>query len=78
MLNILHKGYFKIDLRIQGLIPSGPIALDISTMSDSVILILFNTYSDSDKIFGRSTFASSNSVCATKKLLNNSHFILLS
>jgi hypothetical protein len=40
--------------------PSGPIALDISrilsksTTSDSVILILFNTYSDSDKIFGRS------------------------
>jgi hypothetical protein len=76
MLNILHKGYFKIDapsLRIQGLIPSGLIALDISrilsksTTSDSVILILFNTHSDSDKLFGRSTFASSNSVCATKK-----------
>jgi hypothetical protein len=87
ILNILHKGYFKIDapsLTIWGLIPSGPIALDISrtlsksTTADSVILILFSTYSDSDKIFGRSTFASSNSVCATKKLLNNSHFILLS
>jgi hypothetical protein len=49
MLNILQKGYLKIDalsLRIRGLIPSGPIALDISrilsksTTSDSLILIL--------------------------------------
>jgi hypothetical protein len=87
MLNILHKGYFEIDapsLRIRRLIPSGPIALDISrilsksTTSDSVILILFCTYSDSDKIFERSSFASSNSVCATTKLLNNLHFILIS
>jgi hypothetical protein len=87
MLNILYKWYLKFDalsLRILGLIPSGPIALDTSrilsksTTSDSVIFLLFNTYSDSDKIFGRSTFASSNSVCATKILLNNSHFMLLS
>ena len=54
ILIILHKGYFKIDapsLRIRGLIPSGPMTLDISRildksrMSDSVILILFRTFS---------------------------------
>jgi hypothetical protein len=45
--------------------------LSKSTTSDSVILILFNTYSDSDKIFGRSTFASSNSVCATTEKLHD-------
>jgi hypothetical protein len=61
ILIILHKEYFKIDapsLRIRGLMPSGPMTLDISRildksrMSDSVILILFRTFSDSDKIFG--------------------------
>ena len=54
ILIILHKGYFKIDapsLRIRGLIPSGPMTLDISRildksrMSDSVILRLFRTFS---------------------------------
>jgi hypothetical protein len=54
ILIILHKGYFKIDapsLRIRGLIPSGPMTLDISRildksrMSDSVILILIRTFS---------------------------------
>jgi hypothetical protein len=86
MLNILYKWYLKIDalsLRILGLIPSGPIALDTSrilsksTTSDSVILILFNTYSDSDKIFGRSTLASSNSVCATKQIGGIIYFLFL-
>jgi hypothetical protein len=67
MLNSLYKWYLKIDalsLRILGLIPSGPIALDASR--------ILSKHVDDQRLHHPTQFVSH------KKILNNSHFALLS